>query len=74
MKSALIVIEDPAIRLILLRVLGRHGWWVDAVDNLEWALAFLDGPPRDVVLVDWDIGRGSGLALLWALKMHPAWK
>ena len=60
MKSALIVIGDPAVRSRLLRLFGRHGWWVDAVASVERALAFLDQAPRDVALIDWEIESGSG--------------
>ena len=74
MKSALIVVADPAIRLMLLRILGRYGWWVDAVESVENALAFLGKVPRHVVLIDWKIESGSGLSLLMAIRMHPVWQ
>ena len=73
MKSALLAISDSATKLRLLRILGRHGWWVDTAPNVEGALAFLDEGLRDVALIDWDIGDGSGLALLRAVKTHPFW-
>ena len=74
MKSALIIVADPAVRLRLLRILGRHGWWVDAVESVECALPFLDKAPRDVALIDWQIGSGSGISLLMAMKLHPTWQ
>jgi DNA-binding response OmpR family regulator len=73
MKSALIVEKDAAVRLVLLRSLGRHGWWVDATDGMEAALALLDKAPRDVALIDWQADNGAGLALLAAIKMDPVW-
>lgn len=74
MKSALIVVANPAVRLMLLRRLGRHGWWVDAVESVEGALAFLDRAPRGVALIDWQIGDGAGIALLAAIKLNPGWQ
>jgi len=73
MRSALIVEKDPAVRLVLLRILGRHGWWVDAADGPESALALADRAPWDVGLIDWSADDGSGLALLGAIKLHPVW-
>ena len=74
MKSALLVIADPATKLRLLRILGRHGWWVDTVASVEGALGFLEERrPRDITLVDWDIEGGSGMALLQAIKLHSVW-
>lgn len=74
MKSALIIVDDPVIRLRLLRLLGRYGWWVDAVAGGERALACLDEVPRDVVLIDYQVGSDSGLSLLMAIKMHAVWR
>jgi CheY-like chemotaxis protein len=74
MKSALLVVPDPAVRLRLRRIFARHGWWVDAVDSVERALAFFDERPRDVALIDRSIDAGSGLALLAALKTHALWQ
>lgn len=74
MKSALLVVENPATRLLLLRILGRYGWWVDAVDSVEAGLAMLDETPRDVALIDWHIAEGSGLSLLMAMRSHPIWE
>lgn len=74
MKSALIVIADPALRLRWLRMLGRHGWSVDAVGGLDGARAALDRAPRDVALVDWQIEGGLGSLLVTTIKSHPAWQ
>lgn len=73
MKSVLIIEHDPALKRSLLRLLGRYGWWVDAVESLEEALVFLDRTPPDVVLIDWQIAGGSGLALLLPIKERPDW-
>jgi DNA-binding response OmpR family regulator len=73
MKSILIVEDDLGVRLALIRILGRHGWSVDAVDDVESALAFLYKMPSNVVLTDWHLGDDSGLCVLRAIKMHPAW-
>jgi DNA-binding response OmpR family regulator len=74
MKSALIVIDDISTRVRVQRYLGRNGWWVDAIDSVEGAADFLSNHRRDVVLIDWDISRGVGLALLAIIKMHAVWR
>jgi len=73
MKSVLIVEDDPTIRLALLRFFGRQGWQVDAVNSVERAVAFLKEMPLGAVLLDWQIGDLSGLHVLTAVKMNPAW-
>jgi len=73
MRSALLVEKDPAVRLALLRMLGRRGWWVDAPAGAEGALALFVQAPRDVALIDWSADDGSGLTLLAAIKMDPVW-
>ncbi len=74
MKSALLVVAAPEMRLRLLRLLGRHGWSVDAVERIESALALLDQAPRDVAVIDWEIERGAETSLLTAMKSHPGWR
>ena len=74
MKTALLVLENPVVRLQMLHLLGRHGWWVDAANRVEWALALLDQEPADVVLIDWQVGAGSGLAVLHAIKTNARWR
>jgi PleD family two-component response regulator len=64
MKTALIAIEEGQTRRVLQNTLARQGWQVDAVDRVEGVLAFIDHSPPDVVLIEWEIGAGSGLALL----------
>lgn len=74
MKTALIAIEGCVSRRVLKNTLARQGWQVDALNSVEGALAFIDRSPPDVVLVDWEIGAGSGLALLRAIKNQPSWQ
>src|SRR3954468_4847847 len=74
MKRALIVEGDPTVKRALLRRLGRHGWWVDAVESIERALEFLDRPPPDAVLIAWEADQGSGPALLRAIRLHETWR
>jgi len=45
MKLVLAVEADPVVRLALQKVLGRHGWWVEAAQSVGSALQFLDYAP-----------------------------
>jgi DNA-binding response OmpR family regulator len=72
MKTALIIEQDPKVRLSFMRSLGRRGWWVDAVGSIESGLAMLQRSRRDLVLIDWHAEAGSGLLVLTLVKCDPA--
>ena len=74
MKSVLIIGAASPNRRTFLSILGRHGWWVDVAESPEDALRFLDQSPRRVIVVDWHIAGGSGLALVQAIKLEAAWQ
>lgn len=74
MKTALLIEDHPTIRRGLQTILGRHGWWVDAMSSVEATLVHLHHTPPQVILLDWDIAQGSGLTLLRVIKLDPEWQ
>jgi DNA-binding response OmpR family regulator len=73
MRSALIVTSDAALRLVLVRLFGRHGWCVDAPACDHRTLAFLAEDPRSLTLVDWQTTSVSASMFLTAIRTHPIW-
>ena len=73
MRSALIVTSDSALRLALIRLFGRHGWWVDAPACGDRAVGFLTEDPRSLTLVDWQTTSVGASTFLTAIRAHPVW-
>jgi DNA-binding NtrC family response regulator len=64
----LLVEDDPDIRAILTRFLGRRGYEVKPAENGAEALELLDREPVDLILSDVRMPRMDGLALLQAVR------
>jgi|HubBroStandDraft_1064217.scaffolds.fasta_scaffold136184_3 CheY-like chemotaxis protein len=73
MRSALILSPDSELRLVLIRLLGRNGWSVDATACTDRALSFLTEDPRNLTLIDWEASYAGVQAFLTAIRMHPVW-
>jgi DNA-binding NtrC family response regulator len=70
-RSLLIVDDDPALRLGLGESLKAEGYRIDEADGIQAARQRLHQGPPDAVLLDLQLGDGSGLELLPLLK--DAW-
>jgi len=69
MSTRILVVEDEvAIRDMLSFVLEQHGYETIEADNYPAALAQLQEPYPDLILLDWMFPGGSGIQLLKFLK------
>jgi DNA-binding NtrC family response regulator len=66
----LLVEDDPDIRAILSRFLGRRGYAVRAAENGAEALELLGREPVDLILSDVRMPRMDGLELLQAVRQQ----
>ncbi|HWP67494.1 MAG TPA: sigma-54 dependent transcriptional regulator [Candidatus Limnocylindria bacterium] len=66
----LVVEDDPDIRAILSRFLGRRGYTVKAAENGADALELLAHEPVDLILSDVRMPRMDGLELLAAVRQR----
>jgi DNA-binding NtrC family response regulator len=66
----LVVEDDPDIRSILARFLGRRGYGVKLAEDGVQALELLDQEPVDLILSDVRMPRMDGLALLAAVHQR----
>lgn len=73
MARVLIVEDDPATARLLELTLGAEGHDTETVDDGGLALARLEGPPVDLVVLDVMLPSVDGLTVLRALRDHPAW-
>ena len=60
--------DDAASRQLIIAALGKHGWWVDAVEDGTEALAALRRRPYDLVLLDWRMPNLDGLQTARAIR------
>ena len=67
-KSILTVDDEPSIRELLRRFLGRRGYTVSVAANSEEALRRLEEDRPDLAVIDLDLGDENGLELLILLK------
>ena len=71
MSTRILVVEDdPDIRTILSRFLGRRGYAVKAAENGAEALELLSHEPVDLILSDVRMPRMDGLELLQAVRQR----
>ncbi|MEK7316255.1 MAG: sigma-54 dependent transcriptional regulator [Candidatus Eisenbacteria bacterium] len=73
-KTLVLVVEDDeAMRETCVLLLGRAGYFVEAVDNGEAAIARVQtGPPVHIVVVDVRLPKKDGLSVLSAIRLtHP---
>ena len=75
-RSILIVEDDPAVRTLLVEVLGAAGLAVTAVGSAEEALGVLAKFLPGLVLLDLGMPGGAmqGMDLLATIRETPAWK
>ncbi|MFP6742108.1 MAG: response regulator [Alphaproteobacteria bacterium] len=63
MKRVLIVDDDPSIREMLDRYLGREGYQVDTASDSAAMNGLVDGQLFDIVILDLMLGTEDGLAI-----------
>ncbi|MBW3621697.1 MAG: response regulator [Actinobacteria bacterium] len=73
MISILIVEDDPAVATMLDMTFSLEGYETEVVAEGTAALARLEGPPVDVVVLDVMMPEVDGLDVLRALRALPAW-
>jgi len=66
--KALYIDDDAALGRLVQRILTRRGYLVDHVMTAEEGLARVAGDEIDVVILDHDLGTGSGLDVLSTLS------
>jgi CheY-like chemotaxis protein len=70
----LVVDDDPASRLLVRTVLGRHGFEVvEAADGVEGLHRLKRDGPVALVVADLDMPHLDGLELLWEIRESQAW-
>jgi two-component system, OmpR family, phosphate regulon response regulator PhoB len=69
MTARILIVEDElAIREMLTFVLEQHGFTTIAAENFDSALAAVQEPYPDLVLLDWMFPGGNGITLAKRLK------
>jgi DNA-binding response OmpR family regulator len=69
----LIVEDDPAICEMLQLILGVEGYETEVITDGTTAVARLDEPPADAVVLDVMMPGLDGLSVLSELRRRPAW-
>lgn len=72
--DVLFVEDDPGIVALLETLVSPLGARLRAVDDLGPAMALLDGPAPDLVLLDLVLPSGEGMDFLRALRAHAVWR
>jgi len=71
MRTAIVVDDSRAIRMILSRTLRELGYEVrDAGNGVEALAALQSGPPPALVLADWNMPEMDGLELLRQIRAN----
>ncbi len=74
MARILVIEDDVSLAMLLAYLLGHEGHDVEVCHDGEEAVARLDEPPADAVLVDVMLpGETSGLDVLRELRQRPVW-
>lgn len=74
MARVLVIEDDASLAMLLAYLLGHEGYDVEVCHDGDEAVARLDGPPVDAVLVDVMLpSETSGLDVLRELRQRPAW-
>lgn len=74
MARVLVIEDDISLSMLLQYLLGHEGHDVEVVHDGREAVARLDHPPVDAVLVDVMLpGATTGLDVLRELRRRPAW-
>ena len=73
MRTAMVVDDSRAVRMIIARTLRKLGYDVAEAGDGRQALDALEkGAATDVVLADWNMPEMDGLSLLKAIRANPA--
>jgi two-component system chemotaxis response regulator CheY len=73
MRTAMVVDDSRAVRMIIARTLRKLGYDVAEAGDGRQALDALEkGAAADVVLADWNMPEMDGLSLLKAIRANPA--
>lgn len=70
--NVLYIDDDAALGRLVQRMLARHNYAVEHVGTAEAGLARAEAGGIDVIVLDHDLGTGSGLDVLAALSARPA--
>ena len=70
MKRALVVDDDAAIRILVTRILGRHGFAVDAAPDGAAAIEHLMQHDYAVIVLDLMMPRIDGFGVIHYLSDH----
>lgn len=70
MKKALVVDDDAAIRILITKILGRHGFAVDAVPDGAAAIEHLMQHDYAVVVLDLMMPRIDGFGVIHYISEH----
>jgi DNA-binding response OmpR family regulator len=68
----LLVEDDPLIAQAVMQFMRHHGHSIDSAPGEKLAQRFLRQTPYDVLLLDWQLADGCGIALLGWLRAQPA--
>lgn len=69
-RRVLAVDDEPAVTLLISRVLQQMGFEVRTAGTPEEALAAIDETPPDLLILDKNLPRMNGLALLKSARMR----
>lgn len=73
--KAMVVDDSKDIRRLITRTLVSMGWEVvEAVDGVEALEKFQENGAFDLVTIDWNMPKMTGLELLKELKANPSLK
>ncbi|MBB1269263.1 phosphate regulon transcriptional regulator PhoB [Shewanella sp. SR44-3] len=69
MTARILIVEDEsAIREMLIFVMEQHGFTTVAAEDFDSAIALLQEPYPDLIILDWMFPGGSGIQLAKRLK------
>ncbi len=74
MTKVLVVEDDPGVRGMLELMLATEGLETETVTDGIEAMARLDGPPPDLVLLDVMMPGTDGFTVLEAIRRLKGWK
>jgi DNA-binding response OmpR family regulator len=73
-KRVLVVDDEPNIVMSLRFLMEREGLEVEVASTGQAAVAALDGPPADLVLLDVMMPELDGFEVCQRIRDHPDWR
>ena len=73
-KRVLVVDDEPNIVMSLRFLMEREGFEVEVASSGQEAVAALDRPPADVVLLDVMMPELDGFEVCQRIRSQPAWR